>query len=257
MHFNSERSERGVSERGFVLTVAGEQVPGILWTAPDAPATRPLVLIGHGGTQHKRVENVLALARRLVRHLGYAAVAIDAPGHGERTTPEQATRAREALQARMATGSREAMPPGAQEEMAARAARAVPEWRATLDTLQQGGVAGLGPIGYWGVSMGTANGVPLLAAEPRIQAAVLGLAGLRFGGTAFEQAARSITIPLLFVFQWHDELVARDAGLALSDAFAAKDKSMHINPGGHTAIPAHERESFERFYLRHLGPADS
>ena len=32
---------------------------------------------------------------------------------------------------------------------------------------------------------------------------------------------------------------------------------MHINPGGHVAIPAFERESYERFFVRHLGSADA
>ncbi len=62
--------------------------------------------------------------------------------------------------------------------------------------------------------------------------------------------------PLLFVFQRHDELVNVEAGLALFDAFGAKEKTMHINPGGHVEIPAHEREDFERFFVRHLGPGN-
>ena len=45
---------------------------------------RPLVLIGHGGTSHKRTPYVLSLARRLVRHADYAVAAIDAPHHGDR-----------------------------------------------------------------------------------------------------------------------------------------------------------------------------
>ena len=42
------------------------------------------MLIGHGGTQDKRADYVLALARMLARHHGIASFAIDAPGHGER-----------------------------------------------------------------------------------------------------------------------------------------------------------------------------
>lgn len=33
-----------------------------------------------------------------------------------------------------------------------------------------------GPVGFWGISQGARVGLPLLAAEPRITAAVLGLA---------------------------------------------------------------------------------
>jgi hypothetical protein len=39
-------------------------------------------------------------------------------------------------------------------------------------------------------------------------------------------------------------------GIALFDAFASREKTMHINPGGHTSIPEFERESYERFFLR-------
>src|SRR5580698_1472015 len=79
-----ETVERGFIERRFDLRTGDDVVPGILWLPEGATGPRPTVLIGHGGTQHKRVPNVLSLARRLVRHQGYAAVAIDAPGHGDR-----------------------------------------------------------------------------------------------------------------------------------------------------------------------------
>jgi esterase/lipase len=130
----------------------------------------------------------------------------------------------------------------------------VPEWRATLDAIQQVPEVGSAGIGYWGVSMGTSIGMPFLAADDRVQCAVLGLNGLRQGQDEFSKRAASITIPLLFVFQRNDELVNVEAGLALYDAFGSKEKAMHINPGGHVQIPAHERENFERFFLRHLGP---
>ena len=103
--------------------------------------------------------------------------------------------------------------------------------------------------------MGTSTGVPFVASEPRVTAAVLGLAGLRPGAVDFEKAARSITIPLIFTFQWDDEIAKREHGLALYDAFGSKEKSMHINPGPHMGIPPFEREHWEMFYLRHLGSA--
>jgi len=113
-----------------------------------------------------------------------------------------------------------------------------------------------GPVGYWGLSMGTAYGVPFLSSEPRVKAAVLGLFGLRAGGAeAFEAAAKSIQIPLLFIFQLDDELMTPEAGLALFKTFGSKIKSMHINPGPHVGTPAFEREYYETFFVRHLGSA--
>jgi dienelactone hydrolase len=255
MQFLSEVSEQGVTERRFDLGVNGERVPGIVWSPEGARGPRPLVLLGHGGTQHKRVDNVLRSARRLVRHLGYAAVAIDAPGHGERLSEAERARQREERRAR--GGGPPQMTPEQRRAWAARNEAAVGEWKATLDAIETLEGVGGGPVGYWGVSMGTAIGVPFLASEPRVKCAILGLAGLRAGAEAFEKAARSIHIPLLFMFQWDDEVAPRESGLALYDAFASAEKSMHINPGRHMGIPAFELDYYETFYRRHLGSGRS
>ena len=139
-----------------------------------------------------------------------------------------------------------------------RGAKAVPEWKAALDLAQTFDFVGAeGPVGYWGVSMGTAIGVPFVASEPRITAAIFGLAGLREGATDMEAAARKITIPLQFVFQWEDAVAPRETGIALFNAFGSKEKTMHINPGGHMDIPEFERIDWEAFWLRHLGTADA
>jgi pimeloyl-ACP methyl ester carboxylesterase len=260
-----EVTERGVVERRFDLAVGDDVVPGLWWLPEGAKGARPTVLIGHGGTQHKRVPNVLSLARRLVRHLGYTAVAIDAPGHGDRITdPDAAREAQRNLQRRIAAGRKADAPPPpvfdaqAAKDMAARSVKGVGEWKAVLDELQKYELTAEGPFGYWGVSMGTAIGLPFVASEPRISAAVLGLLGLgnRIGGEAFEAAARSLEIPILFLFQWDDELMTRESGLALFDAIGSTDKSMHINPGGHVAMPLHERDAVEAFYARTLGSSD-
>src|SRR6185437_10441102 len=57
---------------------------GCLWSPAAQAGPVPLILIGHGGRSEKRNPGGLALARRLVRHEGFAAVAIDAVDHGER-----------------------------------------------------------------------------------------------------------------------------------------------------------------------------
>jgi hypothetical protein len=114
-----------------------------------------------------------------------------------------------------------------------------------------------GPVGYWGVSMGTAIGVPFVGSEPRITAAIFGLAGLREGATDMATAAKKITIPLMFIFQWEDAVAPRETGIALFNAFASKEKTMHINPGGHMDIPNFEAGDWEAFWRRHLGTADA
>jgi hypothetical protein len=102
--------------------------------------------------------------------------------------------------------------------------------------------------------MGTAIGLPFVSSERRIAAAVLGLAGVgnRPGAAAFEAAARNLHIPILFIFQWDDELMNRESGLALFDAIGSNEKTMHINPGGHVGTPLFERDAYEAFFARHL-----
>lgn len=66
MDFSSELSERGVTERRFDLQVGNERVPGLIWTPQGALGPWPLVLLGHGGTQHKRIDNVLVEHRSAI-----------------------------------------------------------------------------------------------------------------------------------------------------------------------------------------------
>ena len=245
MEFVSRASEGGVVERGFTLRVGDAAVPGILWTPEGATGPRPLVLIGHGGTQHKRVENVLRLARSLVSRHGYAAVAIDAPDHGDRGTPEGMARLREQI----VSGQ---FGPEQRRKMAADGARAATEWRATLDAVERLPEVSKGAVGYWGLSMGTAFGVPFVATDPRVRCAIFGLFGLRLDDSRLESAARKITVPVLFLLQLNDELVPLPFGLALFQAFSSQIKTMHLNPGGHVAVPVHEREEYETFIARHL-----
>ena len=249
MDFISEVTELGVTERGFTLQVGDASVPGIVWTPEGASGPRPVVLIGHGGIQHKRVDNVLRLARILVRHQGYAAVAIDAPDHGDRGTPEGIARLREQI----VSGQ---FGPEQRLRMEANGIRAANEWKATLDAVEQLPEIGKGPVGYWGLSMGTAFGVRFIAAEPRVRCALLGLFGLRLDDAALERAARNVSVPLLFLFQMNDELVPLKFGLALFGAFGSRVKTAHLNPGGHVEVPEHERDHYETFFVRYLGKAD-
>jgi len=69
MRFVSETSSGGVVEQLFTL---GE-IPGVLWTPAGAAGVRPLILMGHGGGQHKKAPGVAARAHRFVTAGGFAA----------------------------------------------------------------------------------------------------------------------------------------------------------------------------------------
>lgn len=240
MRFTSETTSNGVVERLFTV---GE-IPGVLWTPAGGAGDRPLILLGHGGGTHKKTSSVLAHAHHFVTAYGFAAAAIDAPWHGDRPKTEESELLLAAFR-EAATAGGDITTPVA-EYNAAVAAVAVTEWQTTLAALAD--TVGTGPVGYWGVSMGTVIGVPLVAAEPRITAAVLGLAG----HNTLNDAAAAITIPVRFLVQWHDELVPRDATLALFSAFASPEKTLHANPGRHRDVPMFELESSGRFLNRHL-----
>ncbi|MER7582422.1 alpha/beta hydrolase [Kitasatospora sp. NPDC097691] len=250
MHFTSETSSDGVTRRGFTL----EGVPGVLWQ-PDGPPLggRPLVLLGHGGGGDKLT--VAERARRCVVRYGFAALSLDAPGHGDR--PRSAQDERFVTEIGELLAARRPISAWVARHTAALAERAVPEWVAVLDALDaldEPDVLGgpgrrLGPVGFWGLSLGSVVGIPLTAAEPRIVAAVFGLTG----HTAQTEAAERVGVPLEFVLQWDDELVPREGSLALFGAFGSREKTLHANPGGHLEVPDFELEASERFLVRHLG----
>jgi dienelactone hydrolase len=242
MRFNSETSSDGVREHLFTL----DEIPGVLWTPDGAVGPRPLIVMGHGGGQHKKAPGVVARALRFVTECGFAVVAVDVPGHGDRPKDENYDRIVTENQARAAAG--EELAPLIAGFQALVARRTVPEWQAVLDAVQELPFVGTGPVGYWGVSLGCGLGVPFVAAEPRVRAAVLGLGG----ALASAEAARRITVPVEFLVQWDDERVPREQGLALFDALGSTEKTLHANPGGHGEIPRFELDSTVRFFARHL-----
>ena len=237
-------------------------MPGIVWLPEAATGPRPTVILGHGGVVHKRAPEVLGLARRLVRHRGYAAVALDAPEHGERITDKEAARARRrSVQARIDQGPGAGLPVVTDANQpvgfADRMNAHVGELRALVDDLVSTGFID-DRLGYWGMSMGTGSGsVCGLRPPDQGRRARPGRPGRRNGRGRFEAAARSLQIPILFLFQWDDELIARDSGLALFDAIGSTDKTLHVNPGGHVQVPVFETTPQSRSSSGTSAPATS
>jgi hypothetical protein len=106
------------------------EVPGVLWSPADGAEPAPLVLINHGGGRDKKAPPVAGRAHLLVTRCGFHVAAIDAPGHAGRPRTAADEREVPVMQQAVATG---------------------------------------GPVGYFGLNMGTAIGVPLTAADPRIK----------------------------------------------------------------------------------------
>jgi dienelactone hydrolase len=215
----------GVSDRGFTIDRAGLPIPGMWWQPANLSGRRPLVLMGHGGTGHKRNERMMMLGRLFAGEYGWCAAAIDGPAHGDRgqTADPDRTAYRQMWQR-----------PAIVQSL-------IDDWRATLDALCGLATVDANRIGYWGVSMGTMFGLPFVASDDRVRVAVLGKAGMTGSSVArsgidvhFRQYAPQVRIPLLFAMQWDDERFERSGQLALFDLLGSKDKRLHAYPGLHS-----------------------
>jgi dienelactone hydrolase len=191
MRITSETSSGGVTEQ---LLALGE-LPGVLWTPDGAEGPRPLILMGHGGGQHKKPPDIAAHARRFGRGRLRGRGARRA-GHGGRPRDEKDARIAAENQARVDGGADRAPLIAAFQALVAD--QVVPEWQRALDAIQELDYVGAGPAGYWGVSLGCGLGVPFVAAEPRVRAAVPGLGG----AFAPDGPAARITVPVLFLVRW-------------------------------------------------------
>ena len=238
----SQSTSNGVTTYEFVLG----DVTAALWTPEHSAPGTPLVLLGHGGGVQHRHHPAMAGRAKLLTDVGFGAVAIDVDGHGPRTRSAEDEAEVELLHA--ARRAHEPIGPIVERYNADLARRTVPEWRALIRGLVAMPEIGDAPLGYWGITLGTAIGVPLVADEPLIRAAVFGL----FWPSTLLEAARRITVPIEFAMQWDDEHIPREGSLALFDAFASKEKSLHANAGEHMAMPRFEAASAVRFLERHL-----
>jgi hypothetical protein len=54
MTITSQAMSDGVFEQLFLLG----DIPGALWTAGGTDGTRPLIVMGHGGGQHKKAPSI-------------------------------------------------------------------------------------------------------------------------------------------------------------------------------------------------------
>lgn len=220
-------------ERDFLLSVNGHDVPGVYWS-PAADANR-LVLLGHGGTTHKKVDYIAQMAQMLAAK-GIASVSIDGPGHGERASQRwehEPQRFAEMWQSEGGT------------------ATVIDDWRAALDFVEA--EVGPRPTGWWGLSMGTMMGLPVTAQESRIRVALLGLMGT-WGPNAddLRTLAPQVSCPVRFLVQWDDEIVPRDACMELFGLLGSQRKTLHANPGAHSAVPNFEVAQSVAYLDRHL-----
>jgi pimeloyl-ACP methyl ester carboxylesterase len=243
MRFISETTSNGVLERDFLLG----DVPGVLRSPAATAEPAPLVLIGHPGGLHTKTPGVVARAAYYVNTLGFHVAAIDAPGHGGR--PRSASDAEWVEKIGVARRAGEPLGAIVSEFNADLAARAVPEWMATLDELLALPEIADGPVGYSGMTVGTEIGARFIVADDRIGAAVLG------GAFAFEpmiEVMRQITIPVQYLLAWDDPEIDRESTFILFDVLGSGEKTLHANAGSHRTVPFFETEDSGRFLARHL-----
>jgi len=228
------------ASRPVAVEREGVAIPTVVWY-PDAPS-RGIVLACHGGSGHKLSPAILAIAGECVP-LGFTVLAIDGPVHGERRMdgnldPAAARQSfRDAWRAGVArTGMAEDM-------------------RSALNALlQQPGHTQL-PVGYIGVSMGTAYGLPLLATEPRIAAAAIGLWGTTYAASEhLASHAAQVQCAVWFTQQWNDEFFDREGTSALFDAIGASDKRLVAYPGPHRELEGERLRDAVAFVTKRVSP---
>jgi len=239
---NSElKLEGSASDKSFDFTLHSETgiIPATFWNALEpAGARTPITLLQHGGPFHKRHERSDLLAETVVARTGGAVLLIDGPIHGRRRTDELSV---EEMFAAFRQHWRE--DPGI-EGM-------VSDWGMALDAVLEQGWADPDRVAWFGVSMGTAYGIPLCAADTRIKAATIGMWGTDWGQeTSLLENARRMKTPVLFHIKSEDEIFSTDGQRELFDALGSPNKCLHTYPGGHSLTAPGQLDEILDFIAR-------
>lgn len=218
------------------------EVPGIMWRPSQLADPKPLVLLQHGGSGHKEDENTSSLARQLVAALDCVAVALDGPVHGERKNTED--------------DGRSVLEAFRQSWIEQRFLHSyVEDWARAIDAVADLEFIDSSRIGWCGVSMGTAFGLPLLSVVPGIKGAVLGKwSANQMNSRHLVDSAAQVKCPALFVHHWDDERFDFEGSVELFAALASEDKRMCIYRGPHNSRSQEEVEAYIAHLARCLKP---
>jgi hypothetical protein len=232
---------KGNPTREFDITRPGKRrVTGALWL-PEVPSdTNTLMLFGHGASGDRYQAPICYLAQRFVAEAGIPVLSLDGPVHGLRQVGE---------------GGRAAFFPefqrqGCVDDM-------VEEWHLAIEAVQGLEEISAGKLAYFGLSMGSLFGIPLVGGRDDVTVATLGLVGTS-GDLPHDNrdqllaSAARIACPVLFLMQLEDELFDRPGYLEPFDAIASVDKRLHANPGLHPEIPEEEINFAFDFLVSHI-----
>jgi len=219
----------------------GGAVPGALWL-PAERVPRALILVGHGGSRHKRYETTLKFIVDAVERNGFAVAAIDGPVHGAR----RGDRSRELADTQADFREVWRTPGSGIAGMCA-------DWQAALTALRDLPELARLPVGYYGLSMGTAYGLPFVAADKRIGAAVLGMWGANYPNSEpLVAAAAELTCPVMWLHKSEDDFFTLDGALEIYGAIPGEDKRMMLSPGPHAEATPEQIATALAFLARRL-----
>jgi cephalosporin-C deacetylase-like acetyl esterase len=229
-----------VVTRDFYTHTQGREVPASIWMPQQTSQSLPLILVGHGGSGHKRSQLVQDVANALLDDFEVAVVAIDGPVHGSRREVfNDGPAVRQEFRDLWSSGM-------SVDPM-------VDDWMSCIDYLCQMPEIDSTKIGWYGISMGTAYGIPLVARDQRIKAAALGMWGTcREPSQRLKEDAEKIEIPVLFQVKEQDEIFTPKGQQELYELITSQDKTWKSYPGGHTDPKDQQLSDIVQFLMRNL-----
>jgi hypothetical protein len=233
------QDSQGLATREFRISDEGRRdITGAVWLPTTVSTHDTLMCFGHGASGDRYQAPISDLAGRFVTELGIPVLSIDGPVHGLRQVGE---------------GGRTAFGPEYSRADCLRDMTA--DWTSAIDATRQLPGVEASKLAYFGLSMGTIFGLPLVASRNDFTVATLGLFGVHersIHAEAHLRDAGSITCPVFYLMQLEDELFSREGYLAAFDALGSVDKRIHANPGLHPQVPAREMHYAFEFLTGHI-----
>ncbi len=239
IQWNDAVDDKAQVTREFRITRQGKRdITGALWLPDSSAQGGTLMCFGHGASGNRYQAPICYLAGKFVREEALPVLSLDGPVHGLRQVGD---------------GARGAFTPEFQRDTCLD--DMTDDWACAIAQIQALPEVGTGKLAYFGLSMGSIFGIPLVASRDDVTVATLGLFGVQPHfphGEEFLHAAKEIECPLLFLMQLEDEIFNREGYLKVFDTFASKDKRLHANPGLHPEIPAEEVDFAFEFLVSHI-----